>query len=79
MLWVKHRFAVASSPRSNGTCERIVREVVSVSKIILQEERRDIREWVDAAVQWALNTSIARDAQAHRTASCSGRRHRQVS
>ena len=57
-LRVEHsRFAVANSPWSNGTCERMMREVVRALKAILQE-RRDIREWVDVvpAVQWALNT-----------------------
>ena len=36
-----------------------MREVVRALKAILQEERRDIREWVDvvSAVQWALNTA----------------------
>ena len=27
-LRVEHRFAVASSPRSNSTCERMMREVM---------------------------------------------------
>ena len=55
-LQVEHRFAVANSPWSNGTHERMMREVVRALKIILQE-RRDIHEWVDVvpAVQWALN------------------------
>ena len=58
-LRVEHRFAVANSSWSNGTCERMMREVVRALKTILQEERRDIREWVDVvpAVQWALNTA----------------------
>ena len=36
-----------------------MREVVHALKAILQEEGRDIREWVDVvpAVQWALNTT----------------------
>ena len=36
-----------------------MREVVRVLKVIAKEERRDIREWVDAVrvVQWALNTA----------------------
>ena len=59
-LRVEHRFAVASSPWSNGTCECRIREVVHVLKAILQEERHDIRECVDVvpAVQWALNTAF---------------------
>ena len=57
-LRLEHRFAVAKLPWSNGTCERMMREMVCVSKAFLQE-RRDICEWVDvvAAVQWALNTA----------------------
>ena len=46
-LRVKHKFAVANSPWSNGTCERMMREVVRALKALLQEERRDIREWMD--------------------------------
>ena len=36
-----------------------MQEVVRALQAILQEERRDIREWVDVvpAVQWALNTA----------------------
>ena len=45
VLRVGHRFAVANSPWSNGTCERMMREVVRALKAILQEERRAIREW----------------------------------
>ena len=58
-LRVEHRFAVANSPWSNGTCERMMREMVRALKAILQEEGRDIREWVGVvpAVQWALNTA----------------------
>ena len=58
--WVEHRFVVASSPWSNGTCERMMREVVRTLKAISQEERCDTRERVDVvpAVQWALNTAL---------------------
>ena len=58
-LRVEHRFAAVNSPWSNGTCERMMREVVRVLKAILQDERRDIREWVNVVpvVQWALNTA----------------------
>ena len=45
--WVEHRFAVANSPWSNCTCERMMREGVRKLKAIFQEERRDIREWMD--------------------------------
>ena len=43
VLRAEHRFAVATSPWSNGTCERMVRAVVRALKAILQEERRDIQ------------------------------------
>ena len=43
-LRVEHRFAVANFSWSNGTCARMMREVVRALKAILQEERRDIRE-----------------------------------
>ena len=58
-LRVEHRFAVANSLLANGTCERMMHEVVCALKAILGEERRNIREWVDMvpAVQWALNTA----------------------
>ena len=55
-LRVEHGFAVANSPWSNGTCEWMMREMVRALKAILQEEKHDIRKWVDVvpAVQWAL-------------------------
>eukprot|EP00752_Nemacystus_decipiens_P007839 g7004.t1 len=58
-LGVDRRFTVANSPWSNGTCERMMREVVRTFKAILQERRKSVREWVDLvpAVQWALNTA----------------------
>ena len=58
-LQVDHRFAVAYSPWSNGTCERMVKEVVRALRSILLEQRREVTEWVDVlpAVQWALNTA----------------------
>ena len=59
-LKVDHRFAVAYTPWSNGTCERMVREVVRALKSILSEQRKQVAEWVDVlpAAQWALNTSF---------------------
>ena len=39
-LEVDHRFAVAYTPWSNGTCERMVREVVRALKSILSEQER---------------------------------------
>ena len=46
-LKVDHRFAVAYTPWSNGTCERMVREVVRALKSILSEQRKQVAEWVD--------------------------------
>ena len=37
-LKVDHLFAVAYTPWSNGTCERMVREVVGALKSILSEQ-----------------------------------------
>ena len=58
-MGIARKFAVANSPWSNGTCERMMREVVRTLKAMLQEERRSARDWVDLvpAVQWALNTA----------------------
>ena len=58
-LRVEHRLAVANSPWSNDTCERMMRGVGRALKATLQEERHDFRVWVDVvpAVQWALNTA----------------------
>ena len=51
---------MAYTPWSNGTCERMVREVVRALKPILSEQRKQVAEWVDVlpAAQWALNTSF---------------------
>ena len=61
-LQVDHKFAVAYSPRSNGTCERMVKDVVRALRSILLEQRQAVSEWVDVlpAVQWALNTAYRR-------------------
>ena len=61
-LSVEHQFAVAYSPWSNGTCERMVKEVIRALRSILLEQRREVSEWVDVlpAVQWALNTAFRR-------------------
>ena len=58
-LRVEHRFAVTNSRWSDSTCKRMMREVVGALKAILQEERRDIREWVGVVpvVSWALNSA----------------------
>ena len=59
-LRVDHQFAVAYSPWSNSTCERMVKEVVRSLRYIRVEQRRAVSEWVDVlpAVQWALNTAF---------------------
>ena len=61
-LRVEHEFAVAYSPWSNGTCERMVKEVVRSLRSILSEQRREVSEWVDVlpAVQYSLNTAFRR-------------------
>ena len=58
-LIVEHQFAVAYSPWSNGTCERMVKEVVRSLCSNLLKQRREVSDWVDVlpAVQWALNTA----------------------
>ena len=59
-LKVDNRFAVACTPWSNGTCERMVREVVRALKSIVSEQRKQVAEWANVlpAAQWALNTSF---------------------
>ncbi|CAM9685520.1 unnamed protein product, partial [Sphacelaria rigidula] len=61
-LRVDHWFAVAYSPLSNGTCERMVKGVVRALRSILLEQCREVTEWVDVlpAVQWALNAAYRR-------------------
>ncbi|CAM9720741.1 unnamed protein product, partial [Sphacelaria rigidula] len=44
-LRVDHQFAVAYSPWSNGTCERVVKEVVRALRSILLEQRKAVSEW----------------------------------
>ncbi|CAM9765422.1 unnamed protein product, partial [Sphacelaria rigidula] len=46
-LHVDHQFAVAYSPWSNGTCERMVKEVVRALRSTLLERREAISVWVD--------------------------------
>ena len=62
-LRVEHRFAVANSPWSNGTCERMMCKVVRALKEILQEESRDIREWVDGPV--GFKHGLSREIRKH--------------
>ena len=56
-LKVDHRFAVAYTPWSNGTCERMVREFFRALESVFSEQRKQVAEWVDVlpAAQWALN------------------------
>ena len=60
-LKVDHRFAVAYTPWSNGTCEPMVREVVRALKSMLSEPRKQVAEWVDVlpAARWALITWVS--------------------
>lgn len=48
-----------STKQWNCLVERMIKEIVRCLKAVLQEERRDLREWVGLvpAVQWALNTA----------------------
>ena len=59
-LGVDRRFSVANSPWSNGTCERMMREVVRTLKAMIHEERRTAQDSVELVpvVQWALNTAF---------------------
>ena len=58
-LDVEHRFSVANSAWTNGTVERMMREVIDEGKAMLNEGGRPLSEWVVVlpAVQWALNTA----------------------
>ena len=61
------KFAVPNSPWSNGTCERMMREVVRTLKAMLQEKRRDVRDLVGLvpAVQWGAEHRIPRALRQH--------------
>ena len=58
-LGVEHRLSVASSAWTNGTVERMMREVIHVAKAMLNEGWRPLSEWVVLlpTVQWTLNTA----------------------
>ena len=43
-LGITHRFSVANSAWTNGTVERIMREILRVAKAILNERRRPLSE-----------------------------------
>ena len=47
-LGVKRRFSVANSPWSNGTCERMMRELVRTLKAMIHEKRRTAQDWVES-------------------------------
>ena len=44
LLGVDRKFSVANSPWSNGTCERMMREVVRTLEAMIQKERRSIQD-----------------------------------
>ena len=46
-LGVDGRFSVANSPWSNGTCGRMMREVVRTLKAMIHEGRRTAQVWVE--------------------------------
>ena len=56
-LGVDHRFSVANSAWTNGTVERMMREVIHGAKAMLNEGGRPLSEWVVVlpAAQWTLN------------------------
>jgi len=58
-LGINHRFSVANSAWTNGTVERMMREILRTAKSILNERRRPLSEWIVVvpAIQWALNTA----------------------
>ena len=58
-LGVDHRFSVANSAWTNGTVERMMREVIHGAKAMLNEGGRPLSEWVAVlqAVQSAWNTA----------------------
>ena len=58
-IGVTHRFSVANSAWTNGTVERMMREVLRTTKAILNERRRPLSEWIVVlpAVQSALNAA----------------------
>ena len=65
-LGVGHRFSVANSAWTNGTVERMMREVIYGAKSMLNEGERPLSEWVVVlpAVQWELNTAWWKRPQA---------------
>ena len=59
-LGVGRRFSVANSSWSNGTYERMMREVVRTLTAMIQEERWNTQGWAALvpAVQWSLKTAF---------------------
>ena len=45
-LGVEHRFSVANSAWTNGTVDRMMREVIHGAKAMLNEGGRPLSEWV---------------------------------
>ena len=65
-LGVDHRFSLANRAWTNGTVERMMREVIHGTKAMINEGGRPLSEWVVLlpAVQWALNTAWRKRLQA---------------
>ena len=59
-LHIDHQFAVAYSPWSSGTCERMVKEVIRSLRSILLEQRRAVSEWVDVLPAMRLVALLGR-------------------
>ena len=53
----EHRFSVANSAWTNGTMERMMREVIHGAKAMLNEEGRPLSEWVVVPPACLLYTS----------------------
>ena len=64
-LGVEHRLSVANSAWTNGTVERMMREVIHGAKVMLKEWERPLSDsaMVLPAVQWALNTAWQKQLQ----------------
>ena len=60
VLQIQHRFSVANSAWTNGTAERMMREILKASKAILNERGQPLSAWITVLplVQWALNTAV---------------------
>ena len=58
-LGIQHRFSVANNTWTNGTVERMMREILKTAQAVLNECRRPLSEWIVTVpdIHWALNTS----------------------